>query len=45
MAFRQNWLVGLEYIRRSVDGDLTIFPDITFESELDTVQLRVGYKF
>ncbi len=46
MAFRENWLVGLEYIRRNLDGDFgTLFPGESFDADLDTVQLRVGYKF
>ncbi len=46
MAFRENWLVGLEYIRRSLDGDFgPQEPGISFDSDVDTVQLRVGYKF
>ena len=46
--FRENRLVGLEYIRRSLDGDFNPVldgPEHTFDSKVDTIQLRVGYKF
>lgn len=46
MAFRENWLLGLEYIRRNLDGDFAPEePDLSFDADLDTIQLRVGYKF
>lgn len=46
MAFRENWLVGLEYIHRYLEGDLgPQEPGISFDSDVDTIQLRVGYKF
>ena len=46
MAFRENWLIGLEYIRRSLDGDFApVSPSESFDSDVDTIQLRVGYKF
>ena len=47
MAFREDWLVGLEYIRRSLDGDFNpaLVPEHTFDSNVDTIQLRIGYKF
>jgi outer membrane immunogenic protein len=45
MAFRDNWLVGLEYITRDLSGDLVPDYDENIDSTLNTVQLRVGYKF
>lgn len=45
MVFWGNWLGGIEYIHRSVDGDFLPGSDETFDSDFGTLQLRVGYKF
>lgn len=45
-AIRENWLVGLEYIHRSLDGSLAPdFASSAFDHDIETIQLRVGFKF
>ena len=40
-----NWLIGVEYIDRQLDGDYAGDFDEDTRADFSTVQLRVGYKF
>jgi outer membrane immunogenic protein len=47
MVFNENWLVGLEYINRELEGDYDgdFGSEFTHRGDISTFQLRVGYKF
>lgn len=47
MVFNENWLVGLEYISRELEGDYDgdFGSEFTHKGDINTIQLRVGYKF